>query len=62
MELLLDVVSVKPREDRTLELEFENHQRRLFDMKPYLGRKPFNRLRAYPDNPDRFWRAGGLFG
>ena len=41
MEVLLDVVRVDPRPDYTLILEFENGERRLFDMAPYLEKKPF---------------------
>ena len=39
MELLLDVISVVPREDHTLLLVFENQVERLFDMTPYLSKK-----------------------
>jgi hypothetical protein len=45
---LLDVTGVKPLPDYILELDFENGVRRYFDMKPYLSRKPFNRLVALP--------------
>ncbi len=38
------VKSVKARNDYELELLFENGERRLFDMKPYLGRGVFVRL------------------
>ena len=44
METLLDVVSVKTRDDYTLELVFENGERRIFDMKPFLDKKPFIKL------------------
>ena len=36
MEILLDVISVKTREDYTLDLTFENGEKRIFDMKPFL--------------------------
>ena len=48
MELLLDVISVVPREDNTLLLVFENQVERLFDMTPYLSKKPFIILKKLP--------------
>ncbi|MHB9027372.1 MAG: DUF2442 domain-containing protein [Candidatus Latescibacterota bacterium] len=45
MERLLDVISVKPREDYTLELVFDNGEKRNFDMKPFFNQKPFMKLR-----------------
>ncbi len=48
MEMLLDVVQVEPQEDRALLLVFENGQRRRFDMKPLLEKKPFLRLKPLP--------------
>jgi hypothetical protein len=42
--MLIDVVSVKPRKDFSLELEFENGERRLFDMRPFLTQKPWVRI------------------
>lgn len=45
MTALLDVVKVKAGDGYTLELEFENGERRLFDMTPLLDKKPFSRLR-----------------
>lgn len=38
------VQSVKPLGDKQLELLFENGERRLFDMSPYLHRGVFTRL------------------
>ena len=35
---------VRPLDDYQLEVEFENGERRLFDMKPYLQRGVFARL------------------
>lgn len=43
---LLDVVEVKACDGYTLELVFENGERRLFDMNPLLEKKPFSRLKA----------------
>ncbi len=45
MDSLLDVVSVKAQPDYRLLLEFENGEWRLFDMSPYMDKKPFNRLK-----------------
>ena len=42
--MLIDVVSVKPRKDFYLELEFENGERKLFDMRPLLALRPWNRI------------------
>ena len=48
METLLDVIRVEPRKDYTLLLEFENHEIRLFDMRPYLEKKPYITLKNSP--------------
>ena len=42
--MLIDVVTVKPRQDFQLNLEFENGERRRFDMRPLLTLKPWNRI------------------
>jgi hypothetical protein len=42
--MLIDIVSVKPRKDFYLELEFENGECRLFDMRPLLSLKPWDRI------------------
>lgn len=47
MEALLDVLSVVPKPDSTLELRFENGQTRIFDMKPLLEKKPFLKLKDF---------------
>jgi hypothetical protein len=44
MEIFLDVINVEPHKDNTLSLTFENHKKRLFDMTPYLDKKPFAKL------------------
>ena len=44
METLFDVISVKTRNDYTLELVFENGEERIFDMKPFFEKKPFVKL------------------
>jgi hypothetical protein len=48
MEALLDVVKVKPSPDYKLHLEFENGEKRIFDMSPYLDKKPFAHLKGSP--------------
>jgi hypothetical protein len=48
MEPLLDVIRVEPRKDNMLLLEFENHETRLFDMTPYLEKKPYIKLKNSP--------------
>jgi hypothetical protein len=58
METLLDVIGVKTRADYTLELIFENGERRIFDMKPFFDKKPFVRLRDSP----LFFKASVGFG
>ena len=41
---LLDVTSVVAKDDFTLILTFENKTVRVFDMVPYLNKRPFQRL------------------
>ncbi|HNS22341.1 MAG TPA: DUF2442 domain-containing protein [Sedimentisphaerales bacterium] len=48
METLLDVVSVEAQADHTLLIVFENGQKRRFDMKPLLDKKPFSKLKNSP--------------
>lgn len=48
MEVLLDVVSVKAVQDYKLLLEFENGEKRVFDMAPYMDKKPFVQLKESP--------------
>lgn len=45
MDTLLDVIKVKVITGYVLELEFENGERRVFDMTPYMDKKPFNKLK-----------------
>ncbi len=42
--MLLDVIGVTVQQGFTLFLEFENGERRRFDMTPYLTRRPFQSL------------------
>ena len=44
MQILLDVTRVTATANYLLELEFENGQARVFDMKPYLTKRPFGPL------------------
>ena len=48
MEILLDVVKVKAQPDYLLHLEFENGERRIFDMGPYMEKRPFSQLKDSP--------------
>ncbi|MCK7582578.1 MAG: DUF2442 domain-containing protein [Chromatiales bacterium] len=43
--MLLDVTAVEVRPDFLLRLDFENGERRSFDMRPLLERRPFDRLK-----------------
>ncbi len=48
MDLLLDVVEVKATKDYKLFLEFENGEKRVFDMEPYMDRPPYIQLKGSP--------------
>ena len=48
MNELLDVISVQANADYILLLEFENGERRVFDMAPFMDRRPFIRLKNSP--------------
>lgn len=58
MEDLLDVVKVSVKTDYVLDLEFENGERRIFDMGPYMDKKPFVQLKGSP----LFSKASVAFG
>jgi hypothetical protein len=47
MKSLLDVISVKTSQDFKLQLEFENGEMRIFDMTPYLDKKPYLHLKTF---------------
>jgi len=51
--MLLDVVRVEAQPDFKLFLEFENHEKRIFDVSPYLEKGVFRQLK----NPDLFSRV-----
>ncbi len=38
-------IDVKPLEDYMLELVFDNGEKKIFDVKPYLKYKPFEKLK-----------------
>ncbi len=46
--MLLDVIRVEAHPDYSLLLEFENGEKRLFDMAPYMDQKPWIRLKGTP--------------
>jgi hypothetical protein len=48
MDALLDVVKVEVEPNYVLYLEFENGERRVFDMAPYTDKKPFIQLKGSP--------------
>jgi len=45
MEALLDVVKVEVEPDYRLRLEFENGEKRIFDMSAYMDKRPFVRIK-----------------
>jgi len=60
--MLLDVVSVKPLSEYKLSLEFENQEKRIFDVTPYLEMGVFRQLkdknifsRAFIDGETVMW-------
>ncbi len=42
--MLLDVITVRPRPDFQLDLEFQNNEHRRFDVRPLLSMKPWIRI------------------
>ena len=48
MGVLLDVVKVEAKPDYVLHLEFENGEKRIFDMAPYMDKRPFVQLKGSP--------------
>ena len=48
MQELLDVIKVEARPEYKLLLEFENGEKRIFDMAPYMDKKPFAQLKGSP--------------
>ena len=56
--MLIDLISVQIRPKFQLDLEFENGERRRFDMRPLLAMKPWNLL----SSPALFARARVDYG
>jgi peptidase E len=46
--MLLDIVRVQPGPHYTLTLEFENGEKRRFNMEPYMEQKPWLRIKSAP--------------
>ena len=44
--MLLDVINVQAQPDFALILEFENGERRVFNMLPYIEQRPWVRLKS----------------
>jgi hypothetical protein len=42
--MLIDVIAVRPCPNFQLDLEYKNGERRIFDMRPLLAMKPWNRI------------------
>jgi hypothetical protein len=42
--MLIDIVAVSPLPDFVLDLQYQNGERRLFDFKPLMANKPWNRI------------------
>lgn len=47
MEILLDVIKVEPQKNNMLLLVFENKEKLLFDMNPYLEKNSLRSLNIY---------------
>jgi hypothetical protein len=58
MEPLLDVISVETKPEYRLILEFENGEKKVFDMSWLMDKKPFIKLKGSP----LFYRASILSG
>ena len=43
--LMIDVIRVRIGADYTLLLEFENSEKRVFDMRPFMDKKPFVKIK-----------------
>ncbi len=56
--MLLDIITVRPQPEFQLDLEFQNGERRRFDMRPLLSMKPWNRVAT----PALFERARVDYG
>lgn len=60
MESLLDVVRVEAKPDYTLFLEFENGEKRVFDMAPLMDKEavcPTERFSAFYESVGGLWHC-----
>ena len=48
MGILFDVVKVEAQQNYLLNLEFNNGEKRVFDMAPFMNKKPFVELKGSP--------------
>jgi Protein of unknown function (DUF2442) len=48
MEDLLDVINVEAEAGYLLRLEFENGEKRVFDMSAYMDKRPYVRIKDFP--------------
>lgn len=48
MDTLLDVISVRATHEYLLYLEFENGEKKIFDMTYLMDKRPFERLKGSP--------------
>lgn len=46
MSVLLDVVKVEAKQNYLLNLEFNNGEKRVFDMAPFINKDPFIELKG----------------
>ena len=56
--MMCDVVSVSPKQDFQIDIEYKNGERRRFDMRPLLQMKPWSRIAT----PALFTRASVDYG
>lgn len=47
MEALLDVIKVEVKPGYKLRLEFENGEKRVFDMSAYMDKRPFVKIKEF---------------
>jgi hypothetical protein len=58
MEILLDITGFTPRDDYTMDLVFENGEKRIFDMTLHFSQKPYTRL----SGSSLFFKASVRYG
>lgn len=42
----MDVISFQIKENYTIEIDYENGEKRIFDMKPFLKIKPWDKIKS----------------